>query len=231
MLICRSCCGLATSFSGTVFGCNSTHNAAGDTVVIADLTPTTLWTGTTNSSGVYSGTITLAANTAVTITVTPLLARQTSVAISPTLTAGGTNTGLNLTLGVAAGYVCTTSCTIPVSTTWTFTGGAACAGLTFPNDTLTYATTNTIGGSAALGAGWKGTDITYAGFFGAGIYTYFFPTAPNVASKQYYRTTVPGVPINLALAGNGAATLVCGPPMVLTFTCAGGSNMNSVVAE
>jgi hypothetical protein len=117
MRVCRSCCAAMTAVTGQISGCAGNLAVAGMDVVLTDPGMVTLWMGTTDSSGHYSGSIAITGTVVVTVTVTPLSARFAITAGTVSVTSGTAATK-NITLNPASGYACA-GCQYPVAKTIT----------------------------------------------------------------------------------------------------------------
>lgn len=109
------CCGSepTTTFDGAITGCG----AAGvpGTVEIKD-GATSLWSGSTDSGGAFSGSIALASTTTVSVIVTPTSPRLVATTATRTLAPGVANHLGSVQATPASGLVCLTICPLPVST-------------------------------------------------------------------------------------------------------------------
>ncbi len=160
-----------TTIFGTVDGCGSANVGAGTTVNIYDLTPTLLWTGTTNSSGQYSGTISITSPTPTTVTATPITARNTAGTTTGTVNVGTAFTYPTIICGAAAGYVCTMCTQATNQTVALVIGGASGA---YPSDTLIYQSAPPVWALTVSGPGWLGQTLFTEGRDLANPNTYLY---------------------------------------------------------
>lgn len=201
-----------TTIHGNIHGCNA-GNLSGQTVTVS-LTSTgaVLFTATSSSTGLYSGTANLPpGSNGVTVAVNaPTSTRFAATSTTASVTAG-VSTTVNLTLAPATGYVCYFSCIYPLPTTLQVTSSGVCGGITFPNDTLTYQIA-----SGVLTLSFTGGIFVGTATFSDGTnsdWVYVLNNGGLWRARQSAGNTV-------QLAGaSGSITLNCGPPFSWPLSC------------
>jgi hypothetical protein len=112
--LCGACCTPTNTFSGTVSNCQT---GVATTVVLKNGS-TTLWTGTSSSSGTFSGTAAWSGTITGTFLVTGTSSRwQSPSSVTKTLVAGAGNAVGNVGMRAASGFVCLSPCSEPVKNT------------------------------------------------------------------------------------------------------------------
>jgi hypothetical protein len=210
-----------TTVSGTVFACFLANIGSGTAITITS-GASTLWTGTTNSSGAYSASLAICGTQSITIAVTAPNARLNNNSLTISVTQGNTYAGQNVTLSPATGYACNARCkTVPMATSVTLTVTGNCDGFPWQSDTLTY--TSSGPGYTGSVAGWLGSDITMAsGPFGAGTYTYFMVASSGLIEAFLNHA---GGGYIISSTGSTGTHTTCSIPIAGTFTCAVQTNI------
>jgi hypothetical protein len=187
-----------------------------------------LWTGSTNGSGNYSGTVGISATTSTIVTAMPTSSTQQATSTTGTLTAGVTHAYGTINLQPAAGYTCALLCGTPLKQTLTLTSPASCAGNTFPNDTLTYQSSPPAWATSLVsGGGWLGSmlfTIATVDPTHPNSYVYWLQRDGTLSALRQNPT-----PVARTLA-NPSATLTCGTTFSTTYHCGLGSSINATIS-
>ena len=198
-----------TTFNGFVSACSG---VSASVTITATIGGATLWTGTANGVGAFSGSIFLAVNTAITTTATNGSVRVTTGTSSQTLTAGGVNS-ISVHLPSSTGYTCTTAYRLPIKSALNLVSSGVCAGTTFPNDTLNAGT-----------GGWNGTTNFHVSGQGLTNFKYRMAVSGSTFTLQIINQTTTGV--------TNVATLTAAsfPPFSASATC-GPSGWGGTISE